>query len=285
MLQLEIADGFARIRFDQPGSRANVLSSAMWAALGDAVASVAGRTDLRGLILTSAKDGIFLAGADLKELYALPENDEGPARQVVKAGHDVLNALEQLPMPTAAVVDGACLGGGLEVALACDLRFAGSHPKCKFGLPEVKLGLIPGWGGTQRLARLIGLATAAELLVTGRSMTAEEAVAAGLVEARPAGDPLEQAAVGRLASLSPDDWSELRARKQRPAPAADLNRVHGLLAGLPEDERVAAQTALQVAALGNRLPLAMGCRVEAEAFVPLLASPNARARMAAFLKK
>jgi enoyl-CoA hydratase/carnithine racemase len=285
MLQLEIADGFARIRFDQPGSRANVLSTAMWAALRDAVAQVAARTDLRGLILASAKDGIFLAGADLKELYALPENDQGPARQVVKTGHEVLNALEGLPMPTAAAVDGACLGGGLEVAMACDLRFAGSHPKCKFGLPEVKLGLIPGWGGTQRLARLIGLAPAAELLVTGRSLTADEAVAAGLAEARPADGHLEQTAVERLAALTPGDWSELRAKKQRAAPPADLKHVHDLLASLPAEERVAAQTALQVAALGNRLPLAMGCRVETEAFVPLLASPYARARMAAFLKK
>ncbi|MBX7103728.1 MAG: enoyl-CoA hydratase/isomerase family protein [Gemmataceae bacterium] len=285
MLKLEYLGPTARITFDQPESRANVLSSAMWDALGAAVADVAGRADVSALVLMSAKPGIFLAGADLNELYSLPPDDPAPARALVKKGLDVLQALESLPIPVAAAIDGACLGGGLEVAMACDFRVAGTHPKCKLGLPEVKLGLIPGWAGTQRLARIIGLDRAAEMLVTGRSLSADEALQAGLVDRVAPGESLESAAVDLLQVSPREAWQDRRTKKREPAPAGTITGARELLASLPAEEKTAGEIALQVLALGNRLPLPMGAKVESESFVPLLASPAARAKMAIFLKK
>jgi enoyl-CoA hydratase/carnithine racemase len=285
MVKLEYLGPTARITFDQPESRANVLSSAMWDALGSAVADVAGRADVTALVLMSAKPGIFLAGADLNELYALPPDDPAPARALVKKGLDVLHALESLTIPVVAAIDGACLGGGLEVAMACDFRIAGTHPKCKLGLPEVKLGLIPGWAGTQRLARIIGLERTAEMLVTGRSLSADEALQAGLVDRVVPSESLESAAVDLLQVSSKQAWQDRRTSKREPAPSGTITGARDMLAALAAEEKTAGEIALQVLALGNRLPLAMGAKVESEAFVPLLASPAARAKMATFLKK
>src|SRR5262249_19756679 len=177
------ADGIARARIDQPNSRVNVLNKSLWADLAGLCAALEQRTDLSGLLIESAKPGIFIAGADLKELAALPVDDPAPTRAVLEAGLHVLFAMEALPFPTVALIDGACLGGGLEVALACDFRIVGTNPKVKLGAPEVKLGLIPGWGGTQRLPRVIDPQKAAELLQSGEYLTADQARHVGLVSA------------------------------------------------------------------------------------------------------
>ena len=104
-------------------------------------------------------------------------------RALTRKGLDIIAAFEALPYPTVALIDGACMGGGLELALGCDFRLAGTHPKTEIGLPETKIGLFPGWGGTQRLARATTLAFAKELAFTGRAVGAEEALARGLVNA------------------------------------------------------------------------------------------------------
>ena len=148
-IRLTVTDGVGRLVFDQQDSRANVLSTALWTEFGWALDELAHRPDVAALILESAKPGIFIAGADLKELGGA---DSGRVRALIELGHRVLATLEELPFPTVAAIDGAALGGGLEVALACDFRVCGTNPKVQLGLPEIKLGLIPGWGGTQRLA-------------------------------------------------------------------------------------------------------------------------------------
>src|SRR4029079_15152811 len=168
-------NGIARITLDEPNSRANTLHRGVWEQLGAACRKLADRGDLQGLILQSAKPGIFVAGADLREIAELPIDDPEPTRALVRRGREVLAALEALPFPTIAVIEGAALGGGFELALACDFRLAGTHPKLKVGLPEVKLGLIPGWGGTQRPARIVGLFKAARLVCTGETHSAESA--------------------------------------------------------------------------------------------------------------
>ena len=281
-VRVEYEATIARIIFDQPNARANTLSTAVWSDLADALTEVAARHDLTGLILSSKKDGIFIAGADLKELYGLLGDETGLARRLLTAGLGVLAAIEAMPFPTVAMIDGAALGGGLEVALACDYRVAGSHPKCKLGLPEVKLGLIPGWGGTQRLPRLVGLAPGAVMLITGRSYSSLEAFAVGLVDDALPSDQLEAAAI---AALTRPDWSARRNKRDSAAIGEMPTEWSEQLAQLSEDERPAAEAALRLVAAGAKLPLQQATAIETDAFIPLLNSPAARRRIEAFLKK
>ncbi len=234
------------------------------------------------MVLSSSKDGIFIAGANLRELYGLIDDQTGLTRRLLNAGLDVMAAIESMPFPTVALIDGAALGGGLEVALACDYRIAGSHPKCKLGLPEVKLGLIPGWGGTQRLPRLVGIATAAEMLITGRSYSPLEAFAIGLVDEAL---PTEELDAAVAVALARTDWSA-RRNKRANAAIGDMPGDWSVqLSQLSEDERPAADEALRVVAEGAKLPLAQATAIETDAFVPLLNGTAARRRIEAFLKK
>ena len=180
-VRLEVLDGpVAMLALDQPGGRANTLGQAVLAELEQAITGLAGRRDLRGLVLRSGKPGMFIAGADLRELGG-PRPDPETGRRLVRRGLDLIAAVEKLPFPTVAAIDGACMGGGLELALGFDYRIAGAHPKTEIGLPEVKIGLIPGLGGTQRLPRLIGPALAAELICAGEAVNAQRAKQLGIV--------------------------------------------------------------------------------------------------------
>ena len=285
-VRLGFDDGIARIILDQPGSRANVLSTSMWSALASAVAEIAAHTELDGVLISSAKDGIFLAGADLKELAALPVDDEVPARQVVKNGLQVLEALEALTIPTAAVIDGACLGGGFEVALACDYRLAGKHPKLKLGLPEVKLGLIPGWGGTQRLTRVIGVRRGVELLMSGKALAGNEALEQGLVDRIVDSDQLVSEGMQILHAAPTEDWEARRAAKQSPSQANfNFNESRSLLNALNDDERPAGEAVLRVLEAGMSKPLSPAIECETNEFVKLLLGAASRRRIAAFLQK
>ena len=131
---------------------------------------------MRVVVLTGAGDRAFAAGADIKHMSGL---DVAAAKQWGRLGHECGRLLETMPKPTIAAINGFALGGGCELALACDLRYAART--AKLGQPEVNLGLIPGWGGTQRLARTSGLGFAKELVLTGRTVAADEAQARGLV--------------------------------------------------------------------------------------------------------
>src|SRR5262249_18381324 len=135
---------------------------------------------LLGLILASGKPGMFIAGADLKELGSAKADPE-LTRKLVQRGLKIIERFESLPFPTVALIDGACMGGGLELALGFDYRLAGTHPKTELGCPEVKVGLIPGWGGTQRFPRVIGPSIAAELICAGEAVKAQRARELGLV--------------------------------------------------------------------------------------------------------
>jgi enoyl-CoA hydratase/carnithine racemase len=154
---IDLANGVAVLTFDQPGSRANILTREMWGELRTALEQLAGEAGIRGLVLASAKPGIFIAGADLKFFATVAEQNDPAVAELIRFGLDTLELLETLPFPTCAAIDGAAVGGGLEVALACDTRLLGTNPRVELGLPETKLGLIPGWGGTQRLPRIAGM--------------------------------------------------------------------------------------------------------------------------------
>lgn len=166
----------------------NALSFATLGEIGSALDEV-GRSDARALIVTGAGPKAFCAGADIKELLGRPLVAQ---RRGAELGQAVFAKLDRLPMLSVAVVNGFAFGGGLELALACTFRLATRN--AKMGLPEVKLGLIPGYGGTQRLPRLVGEARALELVLSGRAVGAEEAERIGLVNRLVDGDPVEAGA-------------------------------------------------------------------------------------------
>jgi enoyl-CoA hydratase len=144
--------------------------------LRDRLRELAGEASARVVVLTGAGEKAFVAGADIKYMSALePEQ----AKEWGALGHDAANLLETMQKPTIAAVNGFALGGGCELALACDLRYASA--RAKLGQPEINLGIVPGWGGTQRLARLCGVGVAKDLIYTGRTIGAEDALRVGLV--------------------------------------------------------------------------------------------------------
>ncbi len=165
----------------------NALSDALLRELAEIPELVAEDTEVRAVIFTG-EGKAFVAGADIPEIAGL--SDVFVAREYSLLGQDVMNAIAAMPIPTIAAINGYALGGGLELALACDLRVAAKG--AKLGLPEVGLGLIPGFGGTQRLPRIVGLGRALDLILTGRHVPAEEALALGLVN-RVADDALAEA--------------------------------------------------------------------------------------------
>jgi enoyl-CoA hydratase len=169
--------GIAQITVNRP-EKLNALSSAVIAELGDAFDRVASDAAIRALVLTGAGEKAFVAGADINELSALSayEMSVHAAR-----GQQVFRKLETCRKPSVAAVNGFALGGGLELAMACTVRFAAEN--AKLGQPEVKLGLVPGYGGTQRLPRLVGRGRALELLLAGDPIPAVEAHRIGLVNA------------------------------------------------------------------------------------------------------
>ncbi len=156
----------------------NALDVATLTELRDRLRELADDDAARVVILTGAGEKAFVAGADIKYMSGL---DVHQAKQWGALGHETGRLLETMPKPTIAAINGFALGGGCEFAIACDLRYAASS--AKLGQPEVSLGIIPGWGGTQRLARLSGLGVAKELIFTGRIVDAEEALRIGLVNA------------------------------------------------------------------------------------------------------
>ncbi len=174
-LQFEVEDELAVITIDRPKAL-NALNSELLLELNVAFELAEADLEVRALVITGSGRA-FVAGADIGNLQRLSEPFSG--REASLGGQDLTNTLAALPIPTVAAINGFALGGGLELALAADLRVA--SPSARLGLPEVGLGLIPGYGGTQRLPRLIGQGRALDLILTGRQVGAEEALAMGLV--------------------------------------------------------------------------------------------------------
>lgn len=174
----------AIVTVDRP-EKLNALNAEVVRELGEVFASLAGDDNVRGVVLTGAGEKAFVAGADIGELATM---DPVSGVRVSRDGQDVFRAIERFPKPVLAAVGGFALGGGCELALACHMRIASE--KARFGLPEVGLGIIPGYGGTIRLARLIGLGRAIEITLTGEMVDAARAHELGLVSAVVAPDAL-----------------------------------------------------------------------------------------------
>jgi 3-hydroxyacyl-CoA dehydrogenase/enoyl-CoA hydratase/3-hydroxybutyryl-CoA epimerase len=173
-------DKLAWLSLDKAGASTNVLSADVMAELDRILDELAAQRP-RGLIVRSAKESGFIAGADVEEFTKIKDADD--AMRLVRRGWDLYNKLAALPFPTLALVNGFCMGGGLELALACRYRIAVDQPGTRFALPEVMLGILPGWGGVMRLPRLVGPGAALDMLLTGRAVDARRARRMGLVDA------------------------------------------------------------------------------------------------------
>ncbi|MEJ2155768.1 MAG: enoyl-CoA hydratase-related protein [Desulfobacteraceae bacterium] len=241
-------EAIATITFNRPKAL-NALNAALLRELSHAVDSIQENPEIRVLVLTGAGDKAFIAGADIKELDGLTPLQ---AKAVAKMGQDTINKIAALPIPVIAAVNGYALGGGTEMALACDFIYAADT--ASMGLPETNLGLIPGFGGTQRLARLIGPNRAKELIYTGKIISAAEALSLGLVNAL----------------LRPDDL---------------IPNVMATAQVMAAKGRVSLRVAKEAVNLGLDTDLATGLKIEQNAFALCMASEDAREGTRAFIEK
>jgi 3-hydroxyacyl-CoA dehydrogenase/enoyl-CoA hydratase/3-hydroxybutyryl-CoA epimerase len=193
------AGGIVHLVMDHPERKLNVLDEAALAGLEAALTELEARADLQGVVLRSGKSGSFVAGADVDAIGSLTDPER--VRALVRRGHAAFSRLAALRAPTVAAIEGVCLGGGLEIALACDSRVA-AEERTQIGLPEVMLGIFPGFGGTTRLPRLVGLSTALDLILTGRVVDAKRAERMGLVARMVPAAWLVEGAEKRLAELA-----------------------------------------------------------------------------------
>jgi enoyl-CoA hydratase len=206
LIQSERDGAVAVVTVDRPDAL-NALDVATLTDLRDQLLQLAADDAVRVVILTGSGERAFVAGADIKYMSGL---DVAGAKEWGALGHEAARLLETMPKPTIAAVNGFALGGGCELALACDIRYAASG--AKFGQPEVNLGIIPGWGGTQRLARVCGLGVAKELILTGRIVDADEALRIRLVSA--VHDPVLEQAHETANLLASKSAGSLRTMKE-----------------------------------------------------------------------
>ena len=217
MIRREIGDDhICLLTFDRPESGANIFDAAALNELDKHLDFVESDTSLRGLIITSAKKSIFIAGADLKTL--LKQAQTGEMRAFIAEGQRIFNRIAALEIPIVAAIHGACAGGGFEITLACDWRIATDDPATRIGLPETTLGLIPAWGGCTRLPRLIGPERAAEVILRGKLYSAQEALRLGLIDEIVPREQLLQAARKKLRAGKRAASSVLKIEKDIPAP-------------------------------------------------------------------
>ncbi|OPX36312.1 MAG: hypothetical protein B1H11_07655 [Desulfobacteraceae bacterium 4484_190.1] len=171
-----VEDGVATVTFNRPKAM-NAMNAATFRELGHAIDYCKGNESIKAIILTGSGGKAFVVGADITEINKMESIKDSMA--FIELGHNILRAMELMEKPVIAAVNGLALGGGTEIAAACDMRFASEN--AMFGTPEINLGLIPGWGGTQRVARLTGIGAAKELIMSGDLITAQRAYEIGLV--------------------------------------------------------------------------------------------------------
>jgi enoyl-CoA hydratase len=206
--------------------------------------------EVKVIVITGAGQMAFVAGADINEINQITDADH--AEELLRAGHAVFNKIEISRKPVIAAINGVCLGGGLEMAMACHLRVAGD--RARLGQTEINLGVIPGWGGTQRLSRIVGPSKAAEMILTGDPITAQEAYRLGLVnKVVPMGDVLKEA--------------------------------KGLARKIASKSRVTITAALEAIERGRHLPLNEAMEVEIEQWRGLVGSEDMKEGVQAFLQK
>ncbi len=277
-------DGTAWVTFDMIGSPVNVWNEITLRELDLCLDAVGRNPSVKALVLRSGKDKIFVAGADLKAVR------NAPVRKVevmIERGQAVFNRLAALPFPKIALIHGACLGGGLEVTLACDARIASDSDVTRLGLPETQIGLIPAWGGSTRLPRLLGLPAALDLIVSGRQLKPKAAKRAGLVDEVVPREHLETAARDMISRGLPD---------RIPHFTHGLWTLPGIRHALAYHVRsqVIAKTrglyhaplrAIEVAVQGSVLPMAKSMDLERHAILDLALTPETEHLIDIFVHK
>jgi enoyl-CoA hydratase/carnithine racemase len=228
----------------------NALSAPLLKELDQMLDEIAANIDIKALVITGAGQQVFIAGADINAFAEFTNAEDALA--YIKLGQDVFLKLDKMEIPTIAAINGACVGGGLELVLACDIRYAADN--ARLGFPEIGLGLMPGWGGTQRLPSVVGQGRATELILTGDTIPAPQALQMGLVN--------------------------------KVVPAAQLMREsQGLARKVAEKSRIAVSAALRAISGGAHLPMEEGLTLERKQFEIMSASEDIREGVTAFLQK
>lgn len=238
----------ATISFNRPEAL-NALNSELFDELDHALDTILSTPSIRVLILTGKGEKAFIAGADIAELSDM---DADQAKLFSRKGQKIFSKIEALPIPVIAAVNGFALGGGLETALACDFIYASD--KALFGLPEINLGLIPGFGGTQRLARIVGMSRAKEIIFTGKPISSDNALEAGLINK-----------VCKHESL--------------------MEEVLNTAALIASKGKLSLKSAKQVILNGLNTDLETGCKIENTAFSLVMSSHDGKEGTKAFLEK
>lgn len=293
--EVEVSEGVAVIAFDQVESRINTLSTAAMREFAQILDTLEHDDSAQSAVIISHKPDSFIVGADIKEFLTF----EGPAEvsALIAEGHALLGRIEAFPKPIVAAVNGPAMGGGLEFILACQYRIASNHPKTRFALPEVNLGLLPGLGGTQRLPRRVGLQQGLELALTGRSVYAKPALKMGLVDAliHPAG-LLEAAkraarglADGTIERHEPKrDWRQQLTGavfERTPLIRVVYSQAEETVAKKTRGNYPAPSKIIDAVRTGQERGMQAGLDAEARHFAELLFTPEARALIHLFFAK
>jgi enoyl-CoA hydratase/carnithine racemase len=287
-LSFEQDSALAILTIDQPNSKANVFSRALLGQLSDTIKQLESHRNIKGLICRSGKSGMFIAGADLKELGdGTIAGDR--AVDFAREGQGILARLERLPYPTVCIIEGPALGGGMEFALCFDGRIVVDHPKTQLGLPETKLGLIPGWGGTQRLPRLVGLDKALSMMLGGAGATPAQA-AAWTEQASTSDDAMKQARSLIEAWYQSAEWQNRRTTKngpmiqppQLPEAKRTLEAHRSSAAQLTDLTAHAKRIVIELIDRSMSLDLAAGLEEEARAFAQVAGTSQSKELIAEF---
>ena len=250
-IRVEVADKIAVLTIDHPP--VNSFNSQVVTELEDAIDGLLANDEVKAIVITGGGTNAFVAGADIPEIKDLFESaDEDAATEFGERGHRTFFKIERSSKPVIAAINGFCLGGGLELAMACHMRICSD--RARLGQPEINLGIIPGWGGTQRLPRIVGKGKAIEMILTGDMVTAQEAYRIGLVN------------------------------KVVPAGAV-LKEAQGLARKIVSKSKFPAAAALQAISQGLEVTVEEGLKIETHEFGKLMDTEDAREGVSAFLEK
>ncbi len=260
--------GIAFFTFDRPGSAANIFDQATFEQLNGLLDQVENDSSIRGLVIVSAKPKIFIAGADLTGFSKNPSPDD--LAKTIDLGQRTFDRIANLKFPTVAAIHGVALGGGLEIALACDYRIASLDSATKVGLPETSLGIIPAWGGCTRLPRLVGLPAALEVILSGKQYPTRQAQKLGLVDGSTYRERLEELATKKIV----DSQGRKRETKTQLSNIGPLAKIIADRAKKKAIEKTrghypAPLKALEVVLNGLKSPTAVSFENEKKAFIEL----------------